>query len=130
MTNHTTEEMGAFERFAGWWAKALGHALAFCIATFVIVLWAISGPLFHYSDTWQLVVNTGTTVLTFLMVFVIQNTINRDSAAIHVKLDELIRVTNEARDHFVGAEHMNEHHLDDIRERMEEHASDVGSHRS
>ena len=131
MTNNGSEEqMGPFERFAGWWAKALGHALAFCIATFVIVVWAVSGPLFHFSDTWQLVVNTGTTVLTFLMVFVIQNTINRDSAAMHVKLDELIRVTNEARDHFLGAEHMNEHHLDDIRDRMEEHASDGGSHRS
>jgi low affinity Fe/Cu permease len=129
MSNNTDQEqMGAFERFAAWCAKALGHALAFSVATLVIVVWAVSGPLFHFSDTWQLVVNTGTTVLTFLMVFVIQNTINRDSAAVHVKLDELIRVTNEARDNFLGAEHMNEHHLDDIRERMEQHSSDAGSH--
>jgi low affinity Fe/Cu permease len=115
------EQMGIFERFASWCAKALGHAVAFCVATFAIVVWAVSGPVFHWSDTWQLVVNTGTTVLTFLMVFVIQNSINRDSAAVHVKLDELIRVTTEARDAFVGAEYMTEDHLDEIRDAMEEH---------
>jgi low affinity Fe/Cu permease len=119
---------GGFDRFASWAARAFGHALAFSLAVFVTVVWAVSGPIFHYSDTWQLVINTGTTVLTFLMVFVVQNTLNRDSAALHVKLDELIRVTNEARDAFVGAEHLSGHELDRIRDDLEEHTS--GNHRN
>lgn len=118
----------SFERFATRTAKASGHAAAFVAATAVTVAWAASGPLFHFSDTWQLVINTGTTVLTFLMVFVIQNSLNRDSAAVHVKLDELIRVTTEARDAFVGAEHMGEEELDRAREEIENRASPDEDH--
>jgi low affinity Fe/Cu permease len=116
------KDTGRFERFASWAAKASGHAIAFGASVLVTLAWAISGPIFHFSDTWQLVINTGTTVLTFLMVFVIQNSLNRDSAAVHVKLDELIRVTAEARDAVVGAEHMTEDDLDQLREDIEKHA--------
>jgi low affinity Fe/Cu permease len=114
--------MGAnegFERFAGTAARWSGHALAFAAAALVTVAWAASGPLFHFSDTWQLVINTGTTVLTFLMVFVIQNSINRDSAAVHVKLDELLRVTEEARNALVGAEALSEDELDQLKHNEE-----------
>jgi low affinity Fe/Cu permease len=121
-----TQESGRFERFATWTAKASGHAIAFGAAVLVTVAWAVSGPLFHFSDTWQLVINTATTVLTFLMVFVIQNSLNRDSAAVHVKLDELIRVTAEARDALVGAEHMAEEDLEQMREQIQAHAGAAG----
>jgi low affinity Fe/Cu permease len=80
-----------FTRFAKSIARTAGHPAAFCAALVIIVIWAVSGPLFGFSDTWQLVVNTGTTIITFLMVFLIQNTQNRDSEAIQIKLDELIR---------------------------------------
>ena len=80
-----------FARFAKWTAHATGHPLAFVLAVLLIAVWLITGPLFHFSDTWQLVINTGTTIVTFLMVFLIQNTQNRDSAAVQLKLDELIR---------------------------------------
>ena len=81
-----------FTRIANSVARASGRPVTFIGCCIVIVLWAFSGPVFHYSDTWQLIINTGTTIVTFLMVFLIQNTQNRDSAAIHIKLDELIRV--------------------------------------
>jgi low affinity Fe/Cu permease len=80
-----------FTRFAKTTARAAGHPATFCVAVVIILLWAVTGPLFGFSDTWQLVINTGTTIVTFLMVFLIQNTQNRDSQAIQVKLDELIR---------------------------------------
>src|ERR1700722_5688947 len=91
-----------------------GRAATFLIATIVIVVWAITGPIFHYSDTWQLVINTGTTVVTFLMVFVIQNTQNRDGAAIQAKLDELIRVSA-AKNALIGIEAMTEDEIADVR---------------
>jgi low affinity Fe/Cu permease len=116
------ENKHRFDRFASWASKATGHAMAFTAAAFVTVAWAASGPLFHFSDTWQLVINTGTTVMTFLMVFLIQNSINRDSAAVHVKLDELLRVTGEARDALVGAEHLSEEEIERVREQIEEKA--------
>jgi low affinity Fe/Cu permease len=97
-----------FDRFASQAARWTGHALSFSASLAVTVAWAASGPLFHFSDTWQLVINTGTTVLTFLMVFIIQNTINRDAAAMHLKLDELLRVTSEARDNLMGTETLGE----------------------
>ena len=100
-----------FDAFASAAATWTGHAAAFIASCAFVLVWAISGPLFHFSDTWQLVINTGTTVLTFLMVFVIQNTINRDSAAVHLKLDELIRATNDARDALVGAQDLSEEEL-------------------
>src|SRR6201996_5960582 len=95
-----------------------GRAATFLIAMIVIVVWAITGPIFHYSDTWQLVINTGTTIVTFLMVFVIQNTQNRDGAAIQAKLDELIRVSA-AHNSFVGIEHLTDDELEDIRSKCE-----------
>ena len=86
-----------FTRFAGWCAWAAGHPLAFVLASGSCIVWALLGPVFDYSDTWQLVINTGTTVLTFLMVFVLQHSQNRDAIALQAKLDELIMSTNNAR---------------------------------
>src|SRR5438045_256747 len=80
-----------FSRFAKWMSKTLGHPLAFGTAVLIVIIWAMVGPIFHFSDTWQLVINTGTTIITFLMVFLIQNSQNRDSEATQVKLNELIR---------------------------------------
>jgi low affinity Fe/Cu permease len=91
------------------------------MATGVVFLWAVNGPIFHYSDTWQLVINTGTTIVTFLMVFLIQNSQNRDSAAIQVKLDELIRVSA-VHNSFVGIEHLSDDELDEIRSKCERRA--------
>jgi low affinity Fe/Cu permease len=92
--------MGAlFARVAGRVAEWTGSSWAFCLAALVIVVWAVTGPVFHFSDTWQLVINTGTTIVTFLMVFLIQNTQNRDTRALHLKLDELLRALPEAREY-------------------------------
>ncbi|MEA2944369.1 MAG: hypothetical protein QOD09_4898 [Bradyrhizobium sp.] len=99
-------------------SQAAGRATTFLIATGVVVVWAITGPLFQFSDTWQLVINTGTTIVTFLMVFLIQNSQNRDSAAIQVKLDELIRVSA-AHNSFVGIEHLTDEELEEIRTKCE-----------
>jgi len=102
-------------------SQAAGRATTFMLAAAVIVVWAVSGPLFGYSDTWQLVINTGTTIVTFLMVFLIQNSQNRDSAAIQVKLDELIRVSA-ARNSFVGIEHLTDEEIAAIRTKCESRA--------
>jgi low affinity Fe/Cu permease len=100
---------------------AAGRASTFLLAASVVVIWGISGPLFEFSDTWQLVINTGTTIVTFLMVFLIQNSQNRDSAAIQVKLDELIRVSA-ARNSLVGIEHLTDDEIEELRSRCEEGA--------
>jgi low affinity Fe/Cu permease len=102
-------------------SHAAGKALTFLIAAGVVLVWAITGPLFQFSDTWQLVINTGTTIVTFLMVFLIQNSQNRDSAAIQVKLDELIRVST-AKNSFVGIEHLTDEELEEIRSKCERRA--------
>jgi low affinity Fe/Cu permease len=102
-------------------SQAAGRALTFVIAVVVVVVWAVTGPIFQYSDTWQLVINTGTTIVTFLMVFLIQNSQNRDSAAIQVKLDELIRVST-AHNSFVGIEHLTDDELEEIRTKCERRA--------
>jgi len=116
---------GGFSRIFGAAAnrtsQAAGRASAFMMATGVVLVWAVTGPLFQYSDTWQLVINTGTTIVTFLMVFLIQNSQNRDSAAMQVKLDELIRVSA-AQNSFVGIEHLTDDELEDIRTKCERRA--------
>jgi len=101
-----------FRKFAQTTSQAVGSSWSFLLATMVIVIWAVTGPLFHYSDTWQLVINTGTTIITFLMVFLIQNTQNRDAKAIHLKLDELIRGVEGARTHLVDLEAFSDEELD------------------
>src|ERR1700712_692586 len=102
-------------------SQAAGRASTFLCAAVVIVIWAVTGPIFNYSDTWQLIINTGTTIVTFLMVFLIQNSQNRDSAAIQVKLDELIRVST-AHNSFVGIEHLTDEELENIRTKCERRA--------
>lgn len=98
-----------------------GKAVTFLGAIVVILVWAASGPLFHFSDTWQLVVNTGTTIITFLMVFLIQNSQNRDSAALQAKLDELLRaVTNAREGKFIGVEHLTEEEIEALRKELED----------
>jgi low affinity Fe/Cu permease len=99
-----------------------GHPLTFAIAVGVIVVWAVTGPLFHYSDTWQLVINTGTTIVTFLMVFLIQNSQNRDAAAMQAKLDELLRAVDKARGQFIGIEHLTDQQIELIRSALERQA--------
>lgn len=114
-----------FTRFAKWTAHATGRPAAFAVATAALIIWAVSGPLFGFSDTWQLVINTGTTIVTFLMVFLIQNTQNRDSEAVHVKLDELIRSHRSAQNALLDLEEMEEDELEKIRADYEKLARDA-----
>jgi len=100
-----------FRKISRTISEAVGSAFAFILAFFVIIVWAVSGPYFHYSDTWQLIINTGTTILTFLMVFLIQNTQNRDSKAVHLKLDELIRSVKPARNKMLDLEDLSDEEL-------------------
>ena len=109
-----------FIRFARWTARMTGHPAAFGIAALMILVWAASGPIFHFSDTWQLVINTGTTIVTFLMVFLIQNTQNRDSEAMQLKLDELIRAAQGAHNALLELEELSGDDLDRLRNRYEE----------
>ncbi len=104
-----------FNKMAKWVSCAVGTPGSFGIALTVIIVWAISGPLFHFSDTWQLVINTGTTIVTFLMVFLIQNTQNRDSSAIQIKLDELIRAIEGAHNALMDLEELTQSEIDQIR---------------
>jgi len=115
-----TYPAGFFARLARAIARATGHPGAFGMAALVIVAWVATGPIFHFSDTWQLVINTGTNIVTFLMVFLIQNTQNRDTAAIHLKLDELIRASEGAHNALLDLEELAQEDLDRIRARYEE----------
>jgi low affinity Fe/Cu permease len=108
-----------FFGFARWAARATGQPWAFLLAALVIVVWAVSGPLFRFSDTWQLVINTGTTIVTFLMVFLIQSTQNRDSEAVQLKLDELIRAVKGAKNTLIDIEELTEEDLERLRGRYE-----------
>ena len=109
-----------FARFAKWASRFTGRAASFSLAVFVILGWVVTGPLFGYSDTWQLVINTATTIITFLMVFLIQNTQNRDTEAIQIKLDELIRSVNGAHNALLDLEELDEKTLDAFRERYQQ----------
>jgi len=110
-----------FGAFANAVARRAGRPSTFVLATCVIVVWAATGPVFHYSDTWQLIINTGTTVVTFLMVFLIQSSQNRDNAAIQIKLDELIRVSK-VKNMFVGIEHLTDEEIEELRDKCEARA--------
>jgi low affinity Fe/Cu permease len=111
---------GAFNRFARLCADLMGHAWAFILSTALCIVWAASGPFFDYSDTWQLVINTATTVLTFLAVFLIQNTQNRDGLAIQLKLDELIRAVASARNRLVHLEDLTDDELEQLRRQFQD----------
>jgi low affinity Fe/Cu permease len=114
-----------FTRIATWIATASGQPMTFMIALGIIVVWAVTGPLFHYSDTWQLIINTGTTIVTFLMVFLIQNSQNRDGAAMQAKLDELLRAVDKARERFIGIEHLTDQQIELVRTALERYAKDA-----
>lgn len=101
----------------------VGQPIAFILAVSIVIVWGVTGPIFQYSDTWQLVINTGTTIVTFLMVFVIQNSQNRDAAAIQAKLDELIRALEGPRNEFIGIEHLTDAELEKIRDALEHEAN-------
>ncbi len=103
-----------FRKFARTTAEVVGSPWAFVIGLLLIVVWLVSGPIFHFSDTWQLVINTSTTIITFLMVFIIQNSQNRDAKALHLKLDELIRVMEHARNHLVDLENRPDEELEEL----------------
>ena len=118
---HRHQGSGRFAVWASATAHAMGRPWAFITAALVVLVWGLTGPLFHFSDTWQLVINTGTTIVTFLMVFLIQNTQNRDGAAIQAKLDELIR-SSAAGNAYIGIERLTEEELDEIRARCERRA--------
>ena len=116
----------AFTAFANRISAGAGKPASFVIATLLIVVWAVTGPLFHWSDTWQLLINTGTTVATFLMVFVIQNSQNRDGAAMQAKLDELLRAVDKARERFVGIEHLTDEQIGRLRDALEREVGQSG----
>jgi low affinity Fe/Cu permease len=123
MTNEN-QEPGVFTRFTTQTSKVLGHAWVFIAALVILIVWGFSGPLLGFSDTWQLIINTGTTIITFLMVFIIQNTQNRDTAAIHVKLDAVMRELQVSNLKLYDAENEGEGELERQRERIEQQAAE------
>jgi low affinity Fe/Cu permease len=108
------KKMNLFERFSNWATAATGSSAAFIIATSTVLIWAVTGPLFHYSETWQLVINTGTTIITFLMVFLIQKSQNKDSKAVHLKLNELLASHEGTSNRMVNIEDLTEEELDHL----------------
>ncbi|MFN3814693.1 low affinity iron permease family protein [Brevundimonas sp.] len=114
-----------FIRFASATARIAGRPLTFALCLFVVLVWAVTGPIFGFSQTWQLVINTGTTIVTFLMVFLIQNTQNRDAAAMQAKLDELVYASKDASNRFIGIEHLTDAELGEILREVEQRAMEV-----
>ncbi|WP_353191614.1 low affinity iron permease family protein [Pandoraea pnomenusa] len=114
-----------FSKFSSYLSSVTGRPAAFVLAVALVLIWAVTGPLFHYSDTWQLVINTSTTIVTFLMVFLIQNTQNRDTAAMHIKLDELIRAMEGAHNALLDLEELDEKELQRFRTRYEALANEA-----
>jgi len=117
-----------FRRFAARSAAAMGSPWAFTSAVAIILLWAVTGPLFKFSDSWQLAINTGTTIVTFLMVFIIQNTQNRDAVALHLKLDELLRAVAEARTSLVDLEDLSDEEIMRLQKQFRQIREDEGMH--
>jgi low affinity Fe/Cu permease len=113
------ENRPSFDRFARWVERHVGSPYTFAVALAIVVIWGVSGPIFDWSDTWQLVINTGTTIITFLMVFLIQSTQNRDTQALQIKLDELIRVTKGARNLLIDLEELDDEQLEQLRQTYE-----------
>jgi low affinity Fe/Cu permease len=116
-----------FTKIATWVSWLTGQPAAFLLAIAIVLTWGVTGPVFGFSDTWQLVINTGTTIVTFLMVFLIQNSQNRDAAAMQAKLDEVIRSLDKARHQFIGIEHLTDNQIEKIRAALEaeaEHEND------
>lgn len=117
-----------FEAMGGKVARLAGQPQAFAVALAVVILWAVTGPVFAWSNTWQLVINTGTTIVTFLMVFLIQSAQNRDASALQAKLDELIRAVDKARNEFIGVEHLSERELGAVLKDLERDYGSEGHH--
>ena len=113
-----------FTAIANHISRFVGDPLAFILALLTIIVWGVTGPIFRYSDTWQLIINTGTTIITFLMVFLIQNSQNRDAAAMQAKLDELIRAVRDARGQFIGIEHRTDKEIQEIRALLEKECAE------
>jgi low affinity Fe/Cu permease len=124
-TQLSRKNASVFTRFARWTSHAAGTPLAFVTAVCVVLVWAVTGPLFGFSDTWQLVINTGTTIVTFLMVFAIQASQNRDSEAIQVKLDELIRSISGAQNNLLDLEELEESEIERLRKKYRDLASEA-----
>ena len=122
-----TPPSSAFSALAHWTARQMGQGSTFAFAILTVILWAASGPVFGFSDTWQLVINTGTTIVTFLMVFLLQHAQNRDATAIQLKLDELIRVNRDARNKLLTLEDLSEAELDQVRTAFAKLAGAVGA---
>ncbi|HEV2675406.1 MAG TPA: low affinity iron permease family protein [Aliidongia sp.] len=114
-----------FSRLANLTARQAGRASTFVVSILIVVVWAVSGPFFHWSDTWQLVINTGTTIITFLMVFLIQNTQNRDTQALHLKIDELIRVSVDARNSMMTLEDATEEQIAIVKAELQDHCGEA-----
>jgi low affinity Fe/Cu permease len=128
--NNHAASYGGFQSFAGTASQIVGSRWAFTSATLLIVLWGLAGPYFQFSDTWQLVVNTATTVVTFLIVFLIQNTQNRDARAIHLKLDEIIHALGRARNEMIAIENLSDTELDFLVKRFEHLRSECALRKS
>ena len=118
--------ISAYSKFAKTASHYCGRPSTFALAGAVIVVWIVTGPIFRFSDTWQLVINTGTTIVTFLMVFLIQNSQNRDGAAMQAKLDELLRAVDKARESFIGIEHLTDSQIELLRAALERYAKKEG----